>query len=261
MKIYNIRCVIFTAFFMIFAQNAVSQTSRVALVQSNIYWGDMAKNISAFEAKIESVDGCDMIILPELFTSGCDMRKRDKELKEAEKQMVADQYLFVIEKMQQWAEGSGAVIVGSTIFQQDGKFYNRLLAVYPSGEYTYYDKHNCFKMGAFAAGEDHVVIEVNERRYATYICYDLQFSEWSRNNGHYDCAIYIANWPESREQEWNTLLRQRAEENSAYVIGVNCVGVDLGGINYMGDSSFYSAGGELIDKCETGQEQILIVQL
>ena len=46
---------------------------------------------------------------------------------------------------EEMGETFGALVVGSTIYKEEGKYYNRLLAVYPDGKYEYYDKHNCFK--------------------------------------------------------------------------------------------------------------------
>lgn len=244
------------------SQSAQPQSIRVALVQSGFEWGDTEANILAFGAKVDSIgssERCDLIILPELFTSGCDMQRRDRALKVAQKERVAAIYLDIIETMRGWALSSGAVIVGSTIYSEGGLFYNRLLAVYPDGHYLHYDKHNCFKMSSFSPGEEHLVIDVKGHRLATYICYDLQFSEWSRNDGRYDSAIYIANWPTSRADSWDSLLRERAVENGAYVIGVNCVGVDLGGVSYMGNSSLYSPQGECIARCKSGGEEVLVV--
>lgn len=235
-----------------------AQENRIALVQSSFVWGDYGANIAAFDSKIAQIEGCDLIILPELFTSGCDMQKRDKEVKDRAKREIASKYEEVVQKMQQWAKQSGSVIIGSTIYQEGEHFYNRLLAVYPSSQYYYYDKHNCYKNGSFASGKEHLVIEVNGHRYATYICYDLRFSEWSANNDHYDTAIYIANWPESRSEDWERLLSERAVENNANVIGVNCVGQDPGGINFLGQSSIYSADGALRARCKDNQQEILI---
>ena len=84
-------------------------------------------------------------------------------------------------------------------YKEEGKYYNRLLAVYPDGKYEYYDKHNCFKKGSFSPGDRHLTLEWKGIRFSTYICYDLRFPEWSRNQGEYDVAIYIANWPEFRK--------------------------------------------------------------
>ncbi|MFR9603123.1 MAG: nitrilase-related carbon-nitrogen hydrolase [Rikenellaceae bacterium] len=237
------------------------QGRRVALVQSSFVWGDCAANISAFDSKIREIKGCDLIILPELFISGCDMQRRDKEVKDSVKRHVAAQYPLVIEQMQQWAKHSGAVVIGSTIYEEDSLFYNRLLAVYPSAQYLTYDKHNCFKKGAFSPGNDHLVITVNGHRYATYICYDLRFEEWSRNEGRYDSAIYIANWPESRSNDWDQLLSQRAAQNEATVIGVNCVGIDPSGVSFIGQSAIYNPDGTLHSKCNDREDQTLIVEL
>ncbi len=233
---------------------------RVAMVQSEFEWGDTQRNIATFETKICSIEGCDLIVLPELFISGCDMQKRDKEIKDAVKRAIAAEYPNLIVKMQEWAKYCDAVIVGSTIYESEDKFYNRLLAVYPSGEYHFYDKHNCFKRGSFSPGDDHLVIDVKGHRFATYICYDLRFSDWSLNNGRYDSAIYIANWPESREEDWCRLLSERAAENSAHVIGVNCVGIDPSGVNFMGLCSLYAPNGELVKSAQKSREEILIVE-
>ena len=96
---------------------------------------------------------------------------------------------------------------------------------------------------------------------ATYICYDLRFPDWSRNEDRYDTAIYIANWPESRRDDWNRLLRERAIENQANIIAVNCAGTDLGGIIYAGDSYLLSPEGKIVGECEAYKDDILIVDL
>ncbi len=240
--------------------NLYSQQRRIAMIQSDFVWGDTAANIAAFDEKISVIEGCDLIIMPELFTSGCDMQRREKAIKDAAKRDIAAIYPQVVEQMLRWAAKSEAVVIGSTIYEQDSLFYNRLIAAYPNGEYDIYDKHNCFKMGSFASGEEHQVININGHRYATYICYDLRFAEWSENNGRYDTAIYIANWPESRSEDWSALLSQRAKENRTYVIGVNCVGKDSSGVNFMGDSSLYAPDGSLQAKCDRDKVQTLIVE-
>ena len=81
------------------------------------------------------------------------------------------------------------------------------------------------------------------------ICYDLRFPVWSRNKGDYDCLLYIANWPAPRREAWKILLRARAHENQAYVIGVNRIGEDGNGIVFPGDSVIIDPKGIAI--CET----------
>ncbi|MFI3289092.1 MAG: nitrilase-related carbon-nitrogen hydrolase [Rikenellaceae bacterium] len=173
---------------------------------------------------------------------------------------VAARYEDVVSTMQYWAEQIDAVVIGSTIYKEGDLFYNRLLAVYPSGDYLHYDKHNCFKMGSFSPGTDHLVINVGQHRFATYICYDLRFAQWSKNNDRYDSAIYIANWPTSRAEDWSTLLQERAIENRAHVIGVNCVGTDPSGVQFMGGSRVIAPDGMSLSICKNDEEEILIVE-
>ena len=58
------------------------------------------------------------------------------------------------------------------------------------------------------------------------VCYDLRFPVWSRRRPglDYDLLLYVANWPAARADAWRQLLRARAIENQAYVVGVNRVG-------------------------------------
>lgn len=231
----------------------------VALVQSGFVWGDADANIEAFDKKIKTIDSCDLIVLPELFISGCQMVKTDSITSFNQKKKIASYYDTVINKMREWAAESNALVVGSTIYSEDDRFYNRLLAVYPNGDFKHYDKHNCFKKGGFTAGNEHLVVNWKGVRFATYICYDLRFEDWSKNDNRFDAAIYIANWPKSRSNDWKRLLKERAVQNKATVIGVNCVGTDLAGKEYQGDSRVISPDGKIIGKCSENSDEIKIV--
>lgn len=134
MKVFSsILYLLFTLSLTVKAQDSV----KVALVQAHLAWGDMDDNLQAFEKRVRLCKGCDMIVFPELFTSGCEMKKRDKEEVKRSKNEVASRYPEVIKKMKKWAKRSGALVVGSTIYKEEGKYYNRLLAVYPDGKYEY----------------------------------------------------------------------------------------------------------------------------
>lgn len=43
---------------------------RVALVQAHLAWGDVDKNLEAFGKRVKECKDCDVIVFPELFTSG-----------------------------------------------------------------------------------------------------------------------------------------------------------------------------------------------
>ena len=120
------------------------------------------------------------------------------------------------------------------------RLYGPLVWMYPGGMYHTYDKRHLFAMAGehkkYEAGSEVISFTHKGWRICPMICYDLRFPVWSRNSIDYDVLIYVANWPEKRSYDWNTLLRARAIENQAYVIGVNRVGNDANGLEYNGDS-------------------------
>lgn len=239
-----------------------AESCKVALVQAHLKRGDISANLEAFDARMEQCADCDMIILPELFTVGCEMKGvNDKQVAFQSKDEVASLFPEVLKRMQAWASRSGALVVGSTIYKENGKYYNRLLAVFPDGNYQHYDKHNCFKKGAYSPGNTQLVLSWKGHRIATYICYDLRFADWCRNEGQYDTALYIANWPESRRNDWQALLKERAIENKAYMIGVNCSGTDPFGKRYAGDSMLVTPDGEIEVQGTPYQDEVLKVLL
>ena len=103
----------------------------------------------------------------------------------------------------------------------------------------------------YQAGRLKIVIDYLGWRISPQVCYDLRFPVWARNsldNGQYeyDLLINVANWPEARITAWDSLLKARAIENHAYVLGVNRVGTDGNGINYCGHSAIYGPKGNTI---------------
>ncbi len=236
---------------------------KLALIQSELVWGNVTENLRRFDEKMEYCRGCDIILLPEMFTSGCMMVKKSREVAVAEKKTVACRFDDVRRKMLEWAGKYTAVIVGSTVYEEKSRYYNRLIIAFPDGRCEYYDKRHCFRMGGenehFSPGNRQVVFEYRGVKIATFICYDLRFPVWSRNTEGYDLAVYVANWPETRRDVWSILLRARAIENQAFVAGVNCFGVDNNGIRYAGDSMVVDARGNILGKSNEFQEEVLVV--
>lgn len=235
---------------------------KVALIQSALAWGRVDENLENFTRKLSIPLACDLILLPEMFVSGCMMVKRSQEIAEAEKKEVATRFADVRQTMLTWARQQNALIMGSTVYEGEGHYYNRLIAAFPDGRCLYYDKRHCFRMGGenehFSPGIKQLVFEFRGVRIAPFICYDLRFPVWSRNLQAYDLAVYVANWPESRRDVWNSLLKARAIENQAFVAGVNCVGTDLNGLLYAGDSCVWDAKGKAVATTTEFQEEIVI---
>ena len=68
---------------------------KVTLIQAQLAWGNVDANLDAFGKRIEQCPDCDLIVFPELFTSGCEMKKRDAQEKADTKDIVSQQYLNI----------------------------------------------------------------------------------------------------------------------------------------------------------------------
>lgn len=234
---------------------------KIALLQSPLAWGDPRENLCHFDRKTAECGDCDLILLPEMFASGSMMVKKPAEIALADKEAVAAAYPGIEQKMLEWAKRQDALVMGSTVCREGGRYYNRLIAAFPEGYCRYYDKRHCFRMGGenehFTPGERQLVFSFRGMRIAAFICYDLRFPVWCRNTADYDLAVFVANWPQSRSEVWKTLLKARAIENQSFVAGVNCVGKDGNGLVYSGDSLVIDARGAEIGSAPPGAEAIV----
>ena len=127
----------------------------------------------------------------------------------------------------------------------------------PEGKASWYDKRHLFAYGGedrrYAAGNAPTVVEWRGWRIDLQICYDLRFPVWCRNSRGFDLQLFVANWPTPRVEVWRLLLRARAVENQAFVIGVNRTGVDGNSVPYPGRSSAWDGGGECL--AELGSDE------
>jgi omega-amidase len=212
----------------------------IALVQTTLVWHDCKANHAHFEELLEQAQGADLVILPEMFTTGFSM---DSETLAEVENGVTSKWLLA------QAKRINAVVTGSIIVRAaDGSHRNRLLWARPDGELLHYDKRHLFRMAGehehYSPGERQVQFELKGWRIRPLICYDLRFPVWSRGAQDTDLLLYTANWPGARRQHWNRLLPARAIENLCYVAAVNRIGTDGKGFAYTGDSQVLDFQGE-----------------
>ncbi len=222
------------------------QTLKVHLVQSVLHWEDPKKNLAMFDEKLAGIDTApDLIVLPEMFTTGFTMIPHNHAEPMEGKSM---------QWMQEKAGQHNCVVTGSMIIRANGNYFNRLIWMQPDGNYQFYDKKHLFSYAGenkyYTPGSGKLVVELKGWKIMPVICYDLRFPGWCRNSYDedrgfaYDCMINVANWPGSRSHAWRVLLMARAIENQAYVIGLNRVGADGNNIEYSGDSAVIDPKGE-----------------
>jgi omega-amidase len=225
---------------------------KVSLIQTELFWENKTQNLNHFSELIDNLtDETDVIVLPEMFTTGFSMQP-----KLFAETMSGETLKWMLQK----AKEKNAVITGSIIIEEAGKYFNRLIWAQPNGEIFYYDKRHLFTLSGeeqhYTAGKERLMFEYKGWKICPLICYDLRFPAWCRNSRqstvhspqleNYDLLLFVANWPERRNTAWKTLLQARAIENQAYVIGVNRIGNDGNNVYHSGDSSVIDPMGDIV---------------
>ena len=229
---------------------------KISLIQLNLAWCDTAENLQRAEQFIRNHPGADVYVLPEMFTTGfCMEPHRIAEPTEGP----------TLAWMRRVAAEFDAAIVGSVAaVADDGKYRNRMYFVEPDGTINHYDKRHLFSYSGedkhYESGEDRVIVTFRGVRFFLQVCYDLRFPVFGRNIDDYDVAIYVANWPDKRRMAWDILLRARAIENQAVVIGVNRVGTDPL-CNYDGGTVAIDFFGNVAAACADNSEQVVTYEV
>ena len=229
----------------------ITMPLNVALVQTALQWQNPMANRQQLAEQISRIQAADIIVLPEMFTTGFSMQSEH----------IAEPEGDTLGWLQQQAQQIGAALVGSVATRTDKGCVNRCYFVTPEGQVTAYDKKHLFRMAgehqAYIAGDQRVVVNWRGWRFLLQVCYDLRFPVFSRNCLDYDVALYVANWPAARRHAWRTLLLARAIENQTFVLGCNRVGTDGNGVQYSGDSLIVDYLGQVVADPAVAQPAVL----
>ena len=232
---------------------------KIAAVQHDIAWEDPPVTIAHVEPMIEQAarEGARLVVLTEMFSTGFSM-----DTERIAEPVDGPSTRFLVEQ----ARRHRVWVCGSLPERPSGQSlpYNRLVLAAPDGTTHRYAKIHPFSYAReqerFAAGNEHVTVDVEGVRVSLFVCYDLRFADefWALAHNT-DCYLVVANWPESRREHWRALLVARAIENQAYVVGVNRVGRG-GGLDYAGDSLIVDPLGEVLAEA-TGAEAVLVADV
>jgi omega-amidase len=234
---------------------------RVAAVQHDIVWEDPPANFARLAPVIATAAAAQarLVVLTEMYSTGFSMHT-ERIAEPFDGPSVAFLAAQACEH-RLWVCGS-VPEVGPV----DARPANTLVLASPDGALRRYRKIHPFTYGGehekYAAGNEHVVVDVEGVRCALFVCYDLRFADefWALAPG-VDCYLVPANWPASRRDHWRTLLSARALENQAYVVGVNRVGRG-GRLDYVGDSAVIGPFGETVAEAAEGAvEEVLLADV
>lgn len=197
------------------------------LIQLDSQWED--RTASHERAKKLIADAApghgDLIVLPEMFSTGF-----SKNIAITTQTEAAEDETFLADT----ARAFQCTVVGGVVCASDNSDapFNQSVVFGPDGNLlARYRKQRLF---SYTGESDHYqpgtegpsLFEWNDLQVAPLICYDLRFPELARAavRAGAEALIYIAAWPVKRQEHWITLLKARAIENQAFVIGVNRCG-------------------------------------
>ena len=218
--------------------------------QWDLSWEEREPNFAAAERILTGYEG-DLIVLPEMFGSGFSMNLHvtaEPELSPTE------DFLRGLARIHDAAALGGLARRGA-----NEKGRTQLVGFSPEGEQLVsYQKNRTFRYTGesdyFENGTDLTLFEWQGWKVAPLICYDLRFPELFRRLTARGAELFVvvASWPTKRIEHWITLLRARAIENLAYVVGVNRCGSDPN-FEYPGRSLLIDPWGEILT--DAGSEE------
>jgi predicted amidohydrolase len=211
-------------------------------------------------ALVREQAGADLVVLPELWTTGAFAYEEFARGAEA---LRGPTY----EAMAEAASDAGVWLHAGSIPERDpgGPLYNTSLVLSPSGELAVayrkihrfgFDRGEAVLMGA---GEELVTVRLPSTTLGVATCYDLRFPELFRGlvDAGAETLVVPAGWPERRRSHWTLLARARAVENQAFVLACGTAGTHAG-VAQAGHSMVVDPWGEVLARAGAGEEVLTV---
>lgn len=199
---------------------------KIFCFQLDPVWEDKDSNFEAVKDLLctAAPEAGSLLVLPEMFATGFSM-----DFKKVAEEAAASPTLDFLGELARHHQCS---ILAGMALQRSGLATNEAVLINPAGELV----GDYAKIHPFTpSGEKEVAtpgtwvktMTLGEWTLAPFVCYDLRFPEIFRlATPAAELLVVLANWPSPRVEHWVALLKARAIENQAYVVGVNRVGSD-----------------------------------
>lgn len=253
---------------------------KIAAVQHDIVWENAAATRGLLVPQIAqaAASGARLLVLSEMYATGFSMRPERiaEEAGGPNEQFLIEQaahhQVWLIGSIAQW---SGPEPDSAAGHSKSRRAANVAVVAGPSGELHRYRKIHPFGFAGederYDSGSEFLTVQIDDLRVTVFICYDLRFAdEFWKCALDTDLYVVPANWPEPRRDHWRTLLRARAIENQAYVLGCNRVGTieaepSVDGargrlLNHTGDSAIIDPLGRVLAEASR-TESVLVAEV
>ncbi|MGG4488363.1 carbon-nitrogen family hydrolase [Metabacillus idriensis] len=231
---------------------------KVACLQIDLVFGDPEANSATVKKEIEKIAAAekpDVIVLPELWTTGYDLTRLDE---------IADldgtKTIALVSSLAKKHEVN--IVAGSVAKKTEAGVTNTMYIFNRHGELIHeYSKLHLFKLMDehlyLNGGTEKGLFQLDGLQSAGVICYDIRFPEWIRVHTTQGAEILyvVAEWPLPRLHHWKSMLISRAIENQCFVVACNRSGSDQKN-EFAGHSMIIDPWGEIL--AEAGTEKTSI---
>ncbi|MCD8194669.1 MAG: carbon-nitrogen hydrolase family protein [Tannerellaceae bacterium] len=229
---------------------------KVGFFQYNVIWRDREVNLSYIRSKIKD-STFDLLVLPELFTSGYAFESKEELIPFAENLEDSHSVRFLTKLMKE----CGGYITGSIPELCDEKLYNTSIIVGAEGLVTSYRKIHLptYEKRAFNAGDKIVSCSCNETNVGLTVCFDAWFAPLSSGLKLQEVDI-ICHSACFGGKITPAIIPIRALENQCFYISCNRIGTELFSgepDSYCGESQIVSPDGKILIKA--GNEELLSI--
>ncbi|MFE3634196.1 carbon-nitrogen family hydrolase [Streptomyces sp. NPDC059168] len=225
-------------------------------------------------ALIREQAGSDLVVLPELWTTGAfayegfgtEAEPLEGPTYEAMAEAASDAGVWLhAGSIPERAASDRGSAASEDAAAGDGPLYNTSLVFSPSGDLAavYRKIHRFgFDQGEavlMSAGREVVTVRLPGTTLGVATCYDLRFPELFRSlvDAGAETLVIPAGWPERRRAHWTLLARARAVENQAFVLACGTAGTHAG-VPQAGHSIVVDPWGEVLAEAGAGEEVLTV---
>lgn len=237
---------------------------RIAALQTNPVWGQVADNTTAALDLIPA--DCDLVVLPELFSTGYQFRSR-QELHDLAEDLTGDpEPGSACARLSETATATNTTIVAGLAEKSGAKLYNSAVLVHPNGHRDIYRKVHLFadEKLVFDPGDlGFPVFEACGIKVGLMVCYDWVYPESARSLALSGADLICH--PANLVLPWcPDAMITRCLENRVFAVTANRVGTESRTqppLTFIGMSQVVSPMGQRLAACGRLESGVTTVEI
>jgi len=235
---------------------------RVGFYQFNPAFGEIEQNVEKVIGRLSAADA-DLIVLPELFSTGYQFTSKEEALELSEEVPSG----YTSSRLSELCLDKGLYLVAGMAERVSDKIYNSAALFGPEGHIGTYRKTHLFyeeKLWFEPGDTGFLVFDVGEARLGLMVCFDWIFPESTRTLALMGADIICH--PSNLVLPYcPDAMPFRCLENRIFAITCNRTGFEERGgkerLTFIGKSEVVSPGAEILVRASDAGEELAIVEI